>query len=468
MTGGPERRVFSAARIVGACRAHPALSWLVAALAVAAAAASGYLTHATLSQPAPAATAGAPVIERGSPEHAARLRDTVVWRDETGAIYRAKVAGGRFADFLRQQHGAVEEVRTETRNQAATEIATALTPVFAEMRTRVPTYADWYFGYTTRYELIAHALIPAIGYLSRSLDGLVGQDPRHEESMVKAIGAHMTEYLQEQYAERVLWPRETEIRLQAIFDKSYGALQARWTRIIAEQRAAMRAFIKEQAGAGERLSTDQAAQAAGLKLDWDGGRTDGSAMHKEGVIEQSFRRGVLSFRVTIPKSAKVPAEPDTGDNTGTDPMSDQAAAENDEITHVIVNLFDKVVGPVVSQMGDLATGIFAGGAASGTTLGMGMAGFGPIGPAMAVGARGVATGFATAVPIGGAIGLAATVVAEMLSNRLEAALTRDEFEENIRQTVGATENAVETKMISFLHAHIAAWYADAVNPVAVK
>jgi len=97
-----------------------------------------------------------------------------------------------------------------------------------------------------------------------------------------------------------------------------------------------------------------------------------------------------------------------------------------------------------------------------------MAGFGPMILATGLGPRGVATGLATAVPIGGAIGLAATVVAEMLSNRLEAALTRDEFEENIRQTVGATENAVETKMISFLHAHIAAWYADAVNPVAVK
>ncbi len=56
----------------------------------------------------------------------------------------------------------------------------------------------------------------------------------------------------------------------------------------------------------------------------------------------------------------------------------------------------------------------------------------------------------------------------MLSNRLEEALNRDEFEENIRKTVDATENAVETKMSSVLDDHVEAWYADIVNPAAAK
>jgi hypothetical protein len=34
--------------------------------------------------------------------------------------------------------------------------------------------------------------------------------------------------------------------------------------------------------------------------------------------------------------------------------------------------------------------------------------------------------------------------------------------------VDATENAIETGMIAVLHEHIEAWYADIVNPVAVK
>jgi len=448
MTSGPEQRVVPA-RIVGVCRAHPALSLLAAALAVAAAAAIGYFTQAAMAQP-PAA----PTIGRGSPEHGAGLRDTLIWRDETGAIYRAKVAGGRLDDFLRQQQETVEAARNESRNQTSAEIEEALKPVFAEMRARVPGYADWYFGYMTKYELMAHAIVPAIDYLSRSLDG----SSPEQESLVKTIGAHMTAYLEEQYAERVVRPRDAEIRLQAAYDKSYLKLRARWTRIVAERRGAMRAFIQLQAGSAERLSADQ-AEAAHLKLDWDGSNAGGSAMHADRMVKESFRRGLLSLTLTAPKSVKAPNQPDVANNP---------AAESDEISHVIVNLFDKVVGPVVSQMGDLAIGIFAGGAASGTTLGMGAAGIGPMSLAMGVGPTGVASGLAAAVPIGGAIGLATTVVAEMLSNRLEEALNRDEFEESIRQTVDQTENAVATKMIAELHAHIAAAYGDAVDPVAIK
>ena len=77
-------------------------------------------------------------------------------------------------------------------------------------------------------------------------------------------------------------------------------------------------------------------------------------------------------------------------------------------------------------------------------------------------------GFATAVPMGAAMGLALTVAAEMLSNRLEEALTRTEFEESLRRTVDATENAIETGMIAALHKHVEESYADIVNPAAVK
>jgi hypothetical protein len=442
MNTGPEQRVFPAARIIAVCRAHPRLALVVAVLALAAAAAAGYITHATLSQPAPAATAGAPIITPGSVESEAKARDTVVWRDEAGAIYRAKVAGGRFDEFLRQRKGPIEAARTKSRDQAAAEVVAALKPVFAEMTARVPRYADWYFGYTTKYELMAHALLPAVEYLGRSLDVFSPPD----KSLVQVIGPHVVEYLEEQYADRVVRPREAEIRLQTAFDKSYDALQAHWGRIVAEQRGAMRAFIKQEAGAAERLSADQ---ALGIELDWDGSRDGGSAMHQEGMVDQSYRRGLLSVKLKIPQSAKAPSRPE---------ISEKTPEETDEITHVIVNLFDKLIGPAVSQMGDLAIGVLAGSAASGTTVGFGMAG-----APMAV-----ATGVATAVPIGAAIGLAATVVAEMLTNRLEESLSRAEFEENIRQTVDATENAIETKMISVLDGHVEAWYADIVNPVAVK
>ena len=39
----------------------------------------------------------------------------------------------------------------------------------------------------------------------------------------------------------------------------------------------------------------------------------------------------------------------------------------------------------------------------------------------------------------------------MITNRLQASLNREEFEETLRQSVDATENAVETAMIAVLH-----------------
>jgi hypothetical protein len=448
MTTDPEQRVFLAARIVAVWRAHPALALVVAVLAVAAAVATVYITRANIAQPAPATTAYAPIIKPGitlgSAENEAKAR-AIVWRDEAGAIYRAKVGGARFEQFLRQRRAALEAARSESRDQAAAEILAALKPVFAEMTARVPGYADWYFGYLTKYELMAHALIPALDYLGSSLDVFSGRERQHK-SLVQAIGPYVVAYLEEQYAERVVRPREAEVRLSAAFDKSYDALQARWESIVEEERGAIRAFIKEEAGLAERLSADQ---ALGLELDWDGSREHGSAMHEEGMIDKSFRRGLLSLRLKIPKIAKAQAQPDIKENT---------AEEADDITHVIVNLFDKLVGAVVSQMSDLAIGVFAGSAASGTTVGFGIPGT----PAV------LATGVVTAVPIGAAIGLAATVVAEMLSNRLEESLNRAEFEESLRRTVDAMGNAIGRGMISVLQEHVEGRYADIVHPVAVK
>jgi hypothetical protein len=440
-TLGTGQRIYPAARIMAVWRAYPAAGLAVAVLAIAAAAASGYLTHASMSQPA--ATNSMPGSQAGEP----KIRDTVIWRDEAGDIYRAKVGGGRFEAFLRQRKEALEVARTASRDRASAEVMAALKPVFADMRARVPGYADWYFGYLTKYQLMSHALLPGLDYLG----GTLGFSAPPDKSLIQTIGPHVVSYLEEQYSERVVWPRATEIRLRDAFDKSYDVLQAHWKRIVDEQRAAMHAFVKEQAGSAERLSADQ---AAALELDWDGSREHGPTMHAEGVVEKSFRRGLLSVRLKVPKSAKAPDKPDVGGKT---------PEEADEITHVIVNLFDKLIGPVVSQMSDLAIGVFAGSAAGGTTAGFGMAGgLGMAGPPAAF-----ATGVATAVPIGAAIGLGATVVAEMLSNRLEESLSRGEFEEGLRQTVAATENAIETGIIAVLHEHVEGWYTDIVNPVAI-
>jgi hypothetical protein len=255
--------------------------------------------------------------------------------------------------------------------------------------------------------------------------------------------ARLVDYLKDQYAEQVVRPQTTQVRLQVAFDKSYTTLRAHWERLIAGQRQAMHQFIQQEARTPERLPP---VQAGGVTPDWDGQRDDRAVMHEDVSVEQSFRRGLLTLRLKLPRFGRAPAELDTRETSRVD---------SDKIRGTIVTMFDKLVGTVVSQMGNLALGIFAGGAAGGSVG----AGFGmPAIPGAAAGG-----GIVAAVPIGAVIGFATTVVAEIISNRVQASLTRREFEDTLRQSVDATENAVETAIIGVLHQQIEAWYTD-INP----
>jgi hypothetical protein len=437
-----EERAHPAAGFAAWCRVHGA-PLVVGAVIGAAGAIGGYTLLIQPTRPTPEAGSRAPVVAVAAepPDRLRdRPRDTVVWRDETGAIFRAKVGVQDFEPLLQARRQALDATRSASRDEASTEILAALTPVFAEMKDRVPRYARWYFSYATTYELVALGLVSAFEYLGRSLDIFSPQQDRLYDTMA----GRMIDFLQDEYAEQVVRPEATQVPLQAAFDKSSDTMRARWQRVIAEQRQAMREFIKQVAGTPERLSADQAVD---LAFDWDGQRNDRSAMHEEISVEQSFRHGWLAVRLKLPRSGRPPTELDSGQTSRVD---------SDKIRGAIVTLFDNVIGTVVSEMGNLAIGIFAGSTAGGA------AGIGFGGPATLPGAA--ATGLATGVPIGALIGIATTIAGEMITNRLQASLNREEVEETLRQSVDATENAVETAMIAVLHQQIEAWYADIIPP----
>ncbi len=438
MSPGSEKRAAPAERLATWCRAHAAPISLAAALS-AAAVLGGYVALGPRLGLHVAPIGNAPPVSVAE-DSAATARDTVVWRDETGAVFRAKVDAPELAQFLRARREALDAVRTETREQASAGILAALRPVFADMKERVPGYADWYSSYATTYELVAQGLLAALDYLGRSLDIFSPQ----RDSLYGVMAARLIDYLQEQYAEQVVRPPATQVRLQAAFDGSYATLRAHWERLIAGQRQAMRQFIQQEGGTPQRLSPER---AAGVTLDWDGQRDDRAVMHEDVSVEQSFRRGLLTVRLKLPRFGRVPVELDT---------SNTSRVDSDKIRSTIVTMFDKLVGTVVSQMGNLALGIFAGGTAGGSVgFGLGM----PAIPGAVAGG-----GIATAIPIGAVIGFATTIVAEMITNRLQASLTRQEFEDTLRQSVDATENAAETAMIAVLHQQIEAWYADISPP----
>lgn len=425
----PSERTSPISRLLATRYLSPPFLWLWAGLvALVVFVGSTVFHHDTVSK-----TAGGAMHAQ-----AEKPRDTVVWRDESGVVFRAKVDRERFTKLLTARQAAAEELRRKARAQATDSVDAGLATLFADAKTRVPRYAKWYFTYTTRYVLMAHAVAPALQY---STNHLLGRR-QHEKSLVDAISMHMVRYLEEQYMDRVLHPAETEAQLQILFSTPFESIRMQWDRVAIEQRRAMHAFIVAEAKSPERLSAER---AAGLTLDWDGKRNEFKFMHQDAIVSQSFRRGMLNVMLEVPSSESTP--------NGTCKNCKETAVGSDEISHVILNLFGKIVDPIVSEVGNIVAGILAGGVAGGTAAGF------AVPPGMAMTA--VAT---TTVPIGAAIGLATTVAAEMLSNRMEEALSRAEFEKNLGQTLDETQKEIESRMVSVIDDHIDAWFEDVVNP----
>lgn len=134
-------------------------------------------------------------------------------------------------------------------------------------------------------------------------------------------------------------------------------------------------------------------------------------------------------------------------------MREPSKSENvDEATHVIMNLFSKVVDSAVSEVASAFAGITAGIVAGGVA-GSGVTGV-------------VTAGASVAVPLGAAIGFASIVTADVISNRIEENLARQDFESNLAQALLDARKDVEVKMTAAFNQRINDWYAETQHPTA--
>ena len=72
-----------------------------------------------------------------------------------------EVDAKQFATFIAQQRAMVQRAREQTRATAATELHEQLTAAISGPRSRVRTFADWYFAYSTTYKLFGVAMASA-------------------------------------------------------------------------------------------------------------------------------------------------------------------------------------------------------------------------------------------------------------------------------------------------------------------
>ncbi len=391
------------------------LEWAASGAMLLLVVAAAYGAHSLLvSRGAPAAGPALAIVDGGTTQPV-RARDVVAWRDENGVIRRGQVDEGRLAQFRQERHEATKAARTAAHEQVRTVLPAALQPIFAAAAERAPGYADWYFSYTSKYVLMGHALAAA----GMQVIASPPVSSSNREVLTQAIVEHLTEYLRQQYSNRVLHPRAMQADIQAALGRTLGTLREGLARHIAAEQAAIQSFIQTEIRSAEVVDGEAASR---LALDWDGQAQGlGLAPWRSSALHR-YRRGLLDIAFEVPSY-------DAADSAS--PIEHFSGEEGfDEIAHVIVNLFGKVVDPVASEMGNVAIGLLAGG---------------------------IAAGAAAAPPMAAVIGLGVGVGSEILSNPLEETLTRPEFERGLQQSIEVMRDEIAATMIAVFDRNIDAW-----------
>ncbi|CAK0739627.1 hypothetical protein WCLP8_1080001 [uncultured Gammaproteobacteria bacterium] len=88
---------------------------------------------------------------------------TVVWKDGEGSLRATLVEQQRWSSFVAQMTVERAAFRTRLAADGRKGLEVALEPVFAEMRSRVQDYANWYFSFFTSYRFFGTVAISTVG-----------------------------------------------------------------------------------------------------------------------------------------------------------------------------------------------------------------------------------------------------------------------------------------------------------------
>jgi hypothetical protein len=354
----------------------------------------------------------------------------VVWRDVDGIAHRTTVNRVKYDALVAEQRTVLDAAHLDTRAAAKTRIEADVAAVFSDIDDRVPQYGEWYYRYTTKYLLMTHGAMGLWGdFLARAAN-----QPFTLEQAIGLIQGHLTDYLEAQYADKVLRPDRTEAQLQAAYDQDLAKLHEEWLTVLVAEQQRFAEFLTTQNGVV--VSRADSAALDDEKLDWN--FSVGDAAHKTTVTVQKFRRGLLSIAVSRPRKYAVPGAPPAEPEQD----SQDSTEESDEIAHVISNLFSAIIDPLAAQFSALLASTVAGGFAGGMTGGL-----------MTIPVAATPGLVLSAPLVGAAIGAAITVGTDITATRLEERMTRADFEQSLRDTLAKTQKAITDTLVATLFQH---------------
>jgi len=179
----------------------------------------------------------------------------VTYTEVDGSRRVASLDRELFDEVACRQVAALNEARGGLKERAAKALALEVDAVLSDLHgaDRVRKFADWYYGYSTAYELLRVGIVAAAASLPSSL------------SAREAAGEAVAQAVLDKYLALVLRPAVLEPALRRGFERAGQAARSDFVATVEATHAAALPLLREQTS---HLDTGGGEGRAALAVDW--------------------------------------------------------------------------------------------------------------------------------------------------------------------------------------------------------
>jgi len=172
---------------------------------------------------------------------------------QNGETYRVLVDAEQYSKFVTENFAELEQLRKQLQAQARQTLTEKLDSIFHTMQQRIPNFADWYFAYSTTYELLLKAVTSATKNTFST----------GAQSLSDAVAYDLQKVIQQQYDKIILQPEITHPAIEAAYREQLKQVHLHWLESLTKVEEKFQVFVKQQT-----THVENTASQATLELDW--------------------------------------------------------------------------------------------------------------------------------------------------------------------------------------------------------
>lgn len=177
----------------------------------------------------------------------------LISRFQNGQAYRVLVDAEQYSTFIQQYTLFLEQRRKQLQANIKQSLKSDLAITFQEMQQHIYRFADWYFAYSTTYDLLLKAGLSIVQH------GLSSE----AQSLTQAVTYDLEKYFQQHYEKIVLQPEIYDPVLQDIYLEHLKSAHLQWLEALVTVQDKFQVFVSQQTS----HIKDNASNTT-LELDW--------------------------------------------------------------------------------------------------------------------------------------------------------------------------------------------------------